>query len=125
MHSTSFAAGLGILGQRITFTEGQVTLVGDLDPEINFVASTQGSDITVNVTVRGRVSDLQITFSSQPELPQDEVMARLIFNRSISELSPHSRSHGLLRPRPNLPVVRIPHCWTVCARTPGSMIWMS
>ncbi|PSH66764.1 translocation and assembly module protein TamB [Phyllobacterium brassicacearum] len=79
---------LGILGQRITFTEGQVTLVGDLDPELNFLASTQGTDITVNVAVRGRVSDLQITFSSQPELPQDEVMARLIFNRSISELSP-------------------------------------
>jgi translocation and assembly module TamB len=79
---------LGILGQRITFTEGQVTLVGDLDPELNFVASTQGTDITVNVTVRGRVSDLQISFSSQPELPQDEVMARLIFNRSITELSP-------------------------------------
>ncbi|EJN00107.1 translocation/assembly module TamB domain-containing protein [Phyllobacterium sp. YR531] len=79
---------LGILGQRITFTEGQVTLVGDLDPEINFVATTQSSDITVSVTVKGRVSDLQIVFSSQPELPQDEVMARLIFNRSISELTP-------------------------------------
>lgn len=79
---------LGILGQRITFTEGQVTLVGDLDPEINFVATTQGSDITVNVMVRGRVSDLKITFSSQPELPQDEVLARLIFKRSIGELSP-------------------------------------
>ncbi|MCO4317166.1 translocation/assembly module TamB domain-containing protein [Phyllobacterium sp. 21LDTY02-6] len=79
---------LGILGQRITFTEGQVTLVGDLDPDINFVATTQSSDITVNVMVKGRVSDLQITFASQPELPQDEVMARLIFNRSISELSP-------------------------------------
>ena len=79
---------LGILGQRITFTEGQVTLVGDFDPELNFVATTQGADITVNVTVRGRVSDLQITFSSQPELPQDEVLARLIFKRSIGELSP-------------------------------------
>lgn len=79
---------LEILGQRITFTEGQVTLVGDLNPELNFVASTQSSDITVNVTVKGRVSDLQIAFSSQPELPQDEVLARLIFNRSISELSP-------------------------------------
>jgi translocation and assembly module TamB len=79
---------LGILGQRITFTEGQVTLVGDLDPDINFVATTQSSDIAVNVTVKGRVSDLQIVFSSQPELPQDEVLARLIFNRSISELTP-------------------------------------
>jgi translocation and assembly module TamB len=37
--------------------------------------------------VRGRVSDPQVSFSSQPELPQDEVLARLIFNRSISELS--------------------------------------
>ncbi len=79
---------LGILGQRITFTEGQVTLVGDFDPELNFVATTQGADITVSVNVRGRVSDLQITFSSQPELPQDEVLARLIFKRSIGELSP-------------------------------------
>ena len=39
------------------------------------------------ITVRGRVSDLDIKFSSQPELPQDEVLARLIFNRGINELS--------------------------------------
>jgi translocation and assembly module TamB len=79
---------LGILGQRITFDEGEVTLVGDLDPYIDFVARSQGNDITVFINVRGRVSDLDITFSSQPQLPQDEVLARLIFNRSINELSP-------------------------------------
>ncbi len=38
--------------------------------------------------MRGRVSDLDISFSSQPQLPQDEVLARLIFNRCINELSP-------------------------------------
>ncbi len=79
---------LGILGQRITFDEGEVTLVGDLDPYLDFVARSQGADITVFINVRGRVSDLDITFSSQPQLPQDEVLARLIFNRSINELSP-------------------------------------
>jgi len=79
---------LGILGQRITFDEGEVTLVGDLDPFIDFVARSQGDDITVFINVRGRVSDLNITFSSQPQLPQDEVLARLIFKRSINELSP-------------------------------------
>jgi len=79
---------LGILGQRITFDEGEVTLVGDLDPYLDFVARSQGDDITVFINVRGRVSDLNITFSSQPQLPQDEVLARLIFNRSINELSP-------------------------------------
>ena len=78
---------LSILGQRITFDEGTVSLVGDLDPFLDFVARSSGSDITVFITVRGRVSDLDITFSSQPELPQDEVLARLIFNRGINELS--------------------------------------
>jgi translocation and assembly module TamB len=79
---------LGILGQRITFDEGTVTLVGDLDPFLNFVARSSGNDITVFITVSGRVSDLDISFSSQPELPEDEVLARLIFNRGIGELSP-------------------------------------
>ena len=78
---------LSILGQRITFDEGSVTLVGDLDPFIDFVARSESDDITVFVTVRGRVSDPRISFSSQPQLPQDEVLARLIFKRSISELS--------------------------------------
>lgn len=78
---------LSILGQRVTFDEGTVTLVGDLDPYLDFIARSAGNDITVFITVRGRVSDLEINFSSQPELPEDEVLARLIFNRSLSELS--------------------------------------
>lgn len=78
---------LSILGQRITFDEGTVTLIGDLDPYLDFVARSAGDDITVFITVRGRVSDLAIDFSSQPELPEDEVLARLIFNRSLGELS--------------------------------------
>jgi translocation and assembly module TamB len=78
---------LSINGQRIVFTEGEVTLVGDLDPMVHLVATSEGTDITVFVTVEGRVSDPKITFSSQPQLPQDEVLARLIFNRSVNDLS--------------------------------------
>ncbi|MCA1262849.1 translocation/assembly module TamB domain-containing protein, partial [Nitratireductor aquimarinus] len=78
---------LSIIGQRITFDEGEVTLVGDLDPQLNFVARSRGNDIIVFINVRGRVSDLNISFSSQPELPEDEVLARLIFNRGVNELS--------------------------------------
>src|SRR5690606_17383955 len=79
---------LGILGQRITFDEGTVTLVGDLDPYLDFVARSEAADTIVYINVRGRVSDLDISFSSQPELPEDEVLAHLIFHRSLSELSP-------------------------------------
>ncbi|MEP9398700.1 translocation/assembly module TamB domain-containing protein [Mesorhizobium sp. KR2-14] len=78
---------LSILSQRITFDEGTVTLVGDLNPFLNFVARSEGTDITVFITVSGRASDIGVTFSSQPELPQDEVLARLIFDRGIDELS--------------------------------------
>lgn len=79
---------LSILGQRITFESGTVTLVGDLDPQLNFVASTESNDTTIYVTVSGRVSALDIGFSSNPTLPEDEVLARLIFKRSMGELTP-------------------------------------
>jgi translocation and assembly module TamB len=79
---------LAILGQRVTFEEGTVTLVGNLDPYLNFTARTQGDDITVFVTVTGRVSEPEISFSSNPSLPQDEVLSRLLFRRSMGELTP-------------------------------------
>lgn len=78
---------LDILTQRVTFDEGRVTLVGDMNPQLYFVARSDGGDITVLVTVQGTVDNLDIKFSSEPELPQDEVLARLIFKRSMSELS--------------------------------------
>lgn len=78
---------LSILGRRIEFDEGSVTLIGDLDPFVNLSATSQSGDTTVTITVSGRASDVEIDFSSQPELPEDEVIARLIFDRSIGELS--------------------------------------
>ncbi|MBB4052020.1 translocation and assembly module TamB [Devosia subaequoris] len=79
---------LSILGQRVIFETGTVTLVGDLDPQLNFVARAEGDGITVFVTLSGRASAPDISFSSNPTLPQDEVLSRLIFNRSMGELSP-------------------------------------
>ena len=77
-----------ILGQRITFDSGLVSLTGNLDPYVDFTASSPGDDITVYVKVRGPVSDLDVSFSSLPELPQDEVLSQLIFKRTLGDLSP-------------------------------------
>ena len=80
---------LSILGQRLTFTEGEVTLVGDLDPYLRLVARIDGDDgLTAFVIVSGRASEIDVEFTSQPQLPQDEVLARILFKRSIGELSP-------------------------------------
>ena len=79
---------LDILTQRITLDRGIVTFAGDLDPILDFVGTTQSGEVAITVTISGRASDPEITFSSSPELPQDEILAQLIFSRSLGELSP-------------------------------------
>ncbi len=79
---------LDVIGQRITFTSGTVTLVGDLDPYIDLVATARANQITVTATVSGTATDPEIMLTSSPELPQDEILAQFLFGRSIVDLSP-------------------------------------
>jgi translocation and assembly module TamB len=79
---------LSIIGKRFDLNEGSVTLTGDLDPTLRFVATTQSGDVTASIILSGRVSDLDVSFSSSPELPEDEVLAAIIFDRNIGELTP-------------------------------------
>ncbi|GAA5104546.1 translocation/assembly module TamB domain-containing protein [Bartonella jaculi] len=77
-----------ILSQRLNFDQGQASFSGNLNPTVYFVTNNNSGDIRVTVTVSGTIDNLNINFSSQPNLPQDEVLARLIFKRSLNELSP-------------------------------------
>lgn len=79
---------LSVLGQRLDLESGTITLAGDLDPLLNFVATTQVGDTLASIELDGTASDLQVTFSSNPELPEDEVLAQIIFGRSLTDLSP-------------------------------------
>ncbi|NKB53450.1 MAG: hypothetical protein GKR97_14720 [Rhizobiaceae bacterium] len=79
---------LVILGQRLDLTEGRVSLSGDLDPVLRLVAQTDAGDVVAYITVSGRASDIKVSFTSSPELPEDEVLAKIIFGRAIEELTP-------------------------------------
>ncbi len=79
---------LDILGQRLTLDEGNIRLQGDFVPFIRLVAATEAGDINVFVILEGRISAPDIDFLSEPELPEDEVLARLLFGRSIQDISP-------------------------------------
>lgn len=79
---------LDILGQRLVLTEGRATLEGDFDPTLFFVAETDADDVTVRIIVEGQASEPRIRFLSDPDLPEDEVLARLLFGRGIDTLSP-------------------------------------
>ena len=77
-----------ILSKRLDFTEGKITFGGGLVPILDMEANTSSGQTTITVNITGVANDPTISFSSAPALPQDEVLARLIFNQSMSRLSP-------------------------------------
>ncbi|MGH1368106.1 MAG: translocation/assembly module TamB domain-containing protein [Maritimibacter sp.] len=79
---------IDFLGKRLTMVEASATLLGSFDPYIRAVAQTNIDDVSIRVVVEGRASEPEITFSSVPDLPQDEILARLVFGRSLADISP-------------------------------------
>src|SRR3546814_5807153 len=58
------------------------------DPSIQLLATGTIETVTVNVNVSGRAMNPQVTFSSVPGLPQDELVSPMLFVGSITSLSP-------------------------------------
>lgn len=79
---------LDLLGNRFTLTDGSASMVGSFMPYVRLVATTDSGGVMTSIIVEGEVLEPDIRFTSVPELPQDEVLARLIFRRALSSLSP-------------------------------------
>lgn len=80
---------ISVFDRRIDFRRGSIAFnSGTLIPTLDFLAASRAREVTANVTVTGPANDPKIEFSSTPELPQDEILARLLFDRRASELSP-------------------------------------
>lgn len=78
---------LSLLGKRFDITEGSVALEGRLIPYLRFIATTSASDLSVSIVIEGPASAPQIHFTSSPPLPEEEVVAQLLFGRQLSSLS--------------------------------------
>jgi translocation and assembly module TamB len=79
-----------VVGQTLTFSEGSVDFIGASvsDPALHFVANTTANNITATLTVGGTARNPKITLSSVPDMPQDEILAQILFRRRTSSLSP-------------------------------------
>jgi translocation and assembly module TamB len=71
-HSFDLDTGL------ITFNGG-----GMMDPTVNITASSTIEDVTMSIAVTGTASNPTIALTSTPSLPQDELMARVLFGGSV------------------------------------------
>jgi translocation and assembly module TamB len=79
---------LQLLTQRIDITRGKLSFSGGLMPELDFYAEATAGDVTAQITISGPASQPSFAFSSTPELPQDEVLSRLLFAKASGSLSP-------------------------------------
>ncbi|MFC3161951.1 translocation/assembly module TamB domain-containing protein [Ciceribacter thiooxidans] len=78
---------LAILTKRLDFTKGTITFGGGLIPILDMEATTTSGSTTITVTLSGFANNPQVAFSSSPALPQDEILAQLIFGQSMTRLS--------------------------------------
>ncbi|MBT9099612.1 translocation/assembly module TamB domain-containing protein [Methylovulum psychrotolerans] len=78
-----------LAGKTLTFSQGRVSFDGGklTDPSLNFIVTNTKNSFTTTLTIGGTASNPKITLSSVPELPQDEILARLLFGQSASSLS--------------------------------------
>jgi translocation and assembly module TamB len=67
---------------RILFDEG-----GPIDPRLDIVAETARNGTNVDIAITGNAQSPAIAFSSDPPLPEEEILARLLFGGSVTSLS--------------------------------------
>jgi translocation and assembly module TamB len=77
------------LGRRFRFEPSSITFAGGrkVEPELDIVATHEGTDLDVTARVSGPVTDIDIDLSSEPSVPEDEILSRTLFGKSTGELS--------------------------------------
>ncbi len=83
---------ISVAGTTLTFSKGEVgfdgtSVTNKIDPTLNFVADSTSGGVTATLTVGGYADKPTIKLSSVPDLPQDEVLAHLLFGTSVKNLS--------------------------------------
>ncbi len=77
-----------LLSRRLDFQRATLTFDDALVPTLDLLAASDTGQVTVYIAITGPANDPSFTFTSSPALPQDEVLARLIFGQGTADLSP-------------------------------------
>lgn len=79
-----------ILERRFTIRRGEISFVGREPPlpMIDIEATARTVDIEVVIELKGPAAQPELTLTSEPALPQDEILSRLLFGRSVARITP-------------------------------------
>lgn len=79
---------LSLSGQPFEIEDAILEFGGDpLDARINLSAVRDTADLSARIRLIGTARDPEITFSSDPPLPEDEILPQVLFGRSVEDLS--------------------------------------
>ena len=79
-----------LLKRRFKLEEGRI----DFDhrwppePQLRLTAAFSRADLSARVQLIGSVGNPELTLTSEPPLPKDEIMARILFGEDVSSLTP-------------------------------------
>jgi len=78
------------LDKRFALERGEITFSGSTPPNpiLAIEARNEDDDFTAIIKLNGPADDPKLLLSSEPVLPDDEVLARLLFNRQLSQIGP-------------------------------------
>lgn len=81
---------LDILNRKVKFKQGVVGFDGvpERDPSLDFKAEVPSKNMTIIIAVLGAVSDPKFQLSSDPEMPQDEILSNFLFDKSAGSMTP-------------------------------------
>jgi autotransporter translocation and assembly factor TamB len=74
-------------GKDFKITQGEVSFTKG-ESFINLTSNLDLHDLNVTVTFRGSFRSPQLNFQSNPPLPTSSILARILFNKDVSELNP-------------------------------------
>ncbi|MEO0410228.1 MAG: translocation/assembly module TamB domain-containing protein [Pseudomonadota bacterium] len=80
---------LEFAGKRFNIERGQIYLDGgtEVEPRLDILAQNTQGDFTANIGITGTPSSPEISLSSNPSLPDDEILSRILFGTSATDLS--------------------------------------
>lgn len=87
--ATMVRGSLDLAGRPFVFDSGEITFDGPVNSaRISVDAERSVNGFVARVQVSGKPSNPVFELSSTPDLPQDEILSRLLFGRSSIDLSP-------------------------------------
>ncbi|MAI89714.1 translocation/assembly module TamB domain-containing protein [Ponticaulis sp.] len=77
-----------LLGKRFSFVDSEVRLEGDpMMARLNITAERDADDFTARVLISGTPRRPRVALEAEPTLPEDEILSRVLFGRSPSQLT--------------------------------------